>query len=208
MPLGEVAHRVELPGLSGRWSLLAPPELDLTGVPAPMGGAFGRGGVFRVGDVVLRPYRRGGLVRHVLKDRYLSPGRFMDELIVHRTLWEAGLPTVEPLGVAWQSAGLGVRGVYLTAFAPGRPWPRTWGDHLPEGLGQAIRALAAWGLWNPDLNATNVHLLQDGGLALLDWDRAGWNSSRDLLDRYKGRLRRSLHRLQAPATLLQGLEAL
>lgn len=207
--LGLAADReVALPGLPGLWTLRGDPELALSGGPEPLGGAFGRGGVFRVGPVVLRPYRRGGMVRHWVADRYVSPGRFLREYQVHRALWEAGFPTVKPLGVAWQGAGLGVRGVCLTTFAPGRPWPRAWDSELPPGLAQAIRALVAWGLWSPDLNATNVHLLEEGSLALLDWDRADWNSSPDLARRYRDRLHRSLQRLDAPTSLLEGLDSL
>lgn len=196
----------DLPSLGGGWTLLAAEGLELAGEAAPLGGAFGRGGVRRAGGAVLRPYRRGGLLRHLNERAYASPERFRAELEVHRALWAAGFPTVEPLGCAWRRRGLGVEGVYLTRFAPAKPWPSDWtatAALLPP-LRQALRALADWGLWAPDLNATNVLRGEDGGLLLLDWDRARWVSG-PLLPRYHARLVRSLRKLGAPAEAMKVL---
>lgn len=161
--------------------------------------AFGRGGIRRLGEVVVRPYRRGGLVAKVIAATYLSPDRFREELGVHRALWEAGFPTVEPLGLAWRKRGLGVEGLYFTRFTENRPWPSDWSSSVLPDLEQALVALDAWGLFAPDLNATNV-LHGDTGVTLLDWDRAAWTEG-DLLPRYHARLARSLAKLGAPESL-------
>lgn len=199
---------VDLPGLGGGWLLVAPEGLRLPGEAVPLGGAFGRGGVARAGDVVLRPYRRGGLLRRVNPRLYASPRRFEKELCVHRALWEAGFPTVEPLGCAWRRRPAGCEGVYLSRFVPGRPWPGAWTED-PEvlpALALALRSLARWGLRAPDLNATNVHLGEDGRLRCLDWDRAAFVApSEALLDLYLRRMEASLRRLEAPAQILPAL---
>ena len=203
---GPLEHRVDvaLPGLAGRWTLDAVPHLELQGAPgAGLPGAFGRGGVLRAGGLVLRPYRRGGLVRHVNASVYASPARFQREFQVHRALWQAGLPTVEPLGWAHRPRAWGAEGVFLTRFQEGQPWPRAWErtDRLPQ-VGLLLDALCAWGLYAPDLNATNFLLPAEGGLLALDWDGARWDPSPWLAARYAERLVRSLRKLQAPPEVI------
>ncbi|MBS1766386.1 MAG: hypothetical protein JST05_03150 [Acidobacteria bacterium] len=193
---------ISIPGLDGAWTLEAAEGLALEG--ETRGLAFGRGGVRRLGELVLRPYRRGGLVAKVNARIYASPARFRRELAVHRTLWEAGFPTVEPMGLAWRKAGLGVEGLYCTRFAGASPWPSDWSAPLMGELVKAFRALSAWGLFAPDLNATNV-MWGAQGLILLDWDRAAWRGGA-LLPRYRARLMRSLEKLGAPEALRTALE--
>ncbi|BDU76393.1 protein kinase family protein [Mesoterricola sediminis] len=187
----------DLPGLGPGWTFVGDPARMPAGEPEGLGGAFGRGGVFRCGAAVIRPYRRGGLVRHLNGRVYPGPGRFAQELAVHRALWEAGFPTVEPLGFAFRPRLWGCEGAYLTRLAPGDPWPRTWAPEALPAVRGLLAALCAWGLHAPDLNATNFMVGPDGVLAL-DWDRARWTQAGDLFARYKARLDRSLRKLHAP----------
>jgi hypothetical protein len=169
-----------------------------------LAGSFGRGGILRAGDVVIRPYRRGGWVRYFNTGAYLGDGRFEREWLVHRALWEAGFPTVEPLGYASRPRGPALReGCFLTRHAEAVPWPRAWerSGEVAAPLLEMVTALARWGLHAPDLNATNVLLAPDGGLLALDWDKARWTAAPDLLERYRERLARSLARLGAPPGL-------
>jgi hypothetical protein len=176
--------------------------MQLEGDPTPLSGAFGRGGILRVGDMVLRPYRRGGLLRHINERTYRTHLRFAAEHAVHRGLWEAGFPTVEPLGYAWRPSGFGVEGILITRLAVGEAWPRRW-DLSAErmvAIRQGIRSLCQWGLWSPDLNATNILLPPQGGALFLDWDRARFEPmGKDLWPRYRARLERSMRKLGAPA---------
>lgn len=168
--------------------------------------AFGRGGVRRWGEVVVRPYRRGGLLRHVNERLYVSATRFAQEFVVHRVLWQAGFPTVEPVGYAWKRRAWGVEGCYFTRYAPIEPWPRHWETPgVTQALKAQIQALCDWGLHAPDLNATNV-MLGPEGVLLLDWDRAEWTTG-ELFSRYRARLLRSLEKLGAPNALRQEVEA-
>ena len=198
LPPLEVREGVSIPGLDGAWTLEGG-VLDLSGQGAAMGKAFGRGGVRRLGDVVIRPYRRGGWMAKVNERVYASPARFRKELMVHRALWEAGFPTVEPLGIAWRKTGLGVEGLFITRFSEARPWPSDWSAPVLPDLMKAFAALDDWGLFAPDLNATNVMGGADG-IVLLDWDRAAWARG-PLLPRYRARLARSLEKLGAPEAL-------
>ena len=90
LPLG-CRVNLDLPGLGGGWRVCTPGGIAPVGEPIPLSNAFGRGGIFRVGDMVLRPYRRGGLLRHVNERTYRTHLRFAAEHAVHRGLWEAGL---------------------------------------------------------------------------------------------------------------------
>jgi len=203
---GPLEHRedVALPGLSGLWRLTALPGLEFPGDPGTaLTGAFGRGGVLRAGSLVLRPYRRGGLFRHLNPDCYAGCGRFQRELRIHQALWQAGLPTVEPLGFAHRPKGWGTEGVYLTRFQAGVPWPRVFDrtDLLPQ-VRALLEALSRWGLHAPDLNATNFLLPPEGPLLALDWDGARWRPGRDLTPLYRSRLTRSLVKLGAPRAVL------
>lgn len=197
-------HDVDMPGLGGGWTLRAAADLLIPAAAQPLDGAFGRGGILRAGELVLRPYRRGGLLRKVNPKLYATPRRFEAELAVHRALWERGFPTVEPLGCAYRRRTAGFEGLFLTRFAPGSPWPRTWRSEAATlaALARGLRALADWGLWAPDLNATNVHLGEDGLLRCLDWDRAAFGAAGPgLLDRYAARLQASFKRLGAPVEI-------
>ena len=212
LPLRPLGCRLnqELPGMGGGWRICTPGGFIPTGDPTPLPGAFGRGGILRVGDLVLRPYRRGGLLRHVNEKTYRTHLRFAAEHAIHKGLWEAGFPTVEPFGYAWRPSGLGVEGVLITRLAEGEAWPRRWDLSTDRGgdIRRLIGSLCDWGLWSPDLNATNVILPATGGALLLDWDRAGFEyAGVDLWPRYRARLERSLRKLGAPPEALRVMEA-
>lgn len=204
LPLRPLGCRLnlDLPGFGSGWRVCTPGGIVPSGDPVPLAGVFGRGGILRVGDLVLRPYRRGGLIRHLNERTYRTHLRFAAEHAVHRGLWEAGFPTVEPVGYAWRPCGLGVEGVLITRLAEGEPWPLRWDLSAARAndIRRSIHSLGQWGLWSPDLNATNVILPNKGGALLLDWDRARFEASgQDLWLRYRARLERSLRKLGAPS---------
>lgn len=200
-PLG-CRLNIELPGLGEGWRVCTPGGMVPTGEPVPIPGAYGRGGILRVGDLVMRPYRRGGFLRHFNERTYRTHLRFAAEHAVHRGLWDSGFPTVEPLGYAWRPIGLGVEGVLFTRLAEGVSWPDRWDLSAERGsaIRLAIQSLCEWGLWSPDLNATNVILPSSEGVLFLDWDRASFEpTGAELWARYRARLERSLQKLGAPA---------
>jgi hypothetical protein len=191
----------DLGDLGAMWTRVGPPELDLAEAPESLDNAFGRGGVHRRGRVVIRPYRRGGAVRHLNAKTYLNSGRFQVEADLHRALWENGFPTVEPLGFAFRPCSWGVEGLYFTRHVKALPWASAFDrtrELLPQ-LAMLLDSLSDWGLAAPDLNATNFIIGEDGSLLALDWDRASWSApGKALREMYLHRLARSLHRLDAP----------
>lgn len=204
LPLAPLGCRLNqtLPGLGDGWRVCTPGAITPAGEATNLPNAMGRGGILCVGDVVMKPYRRGGLLRHLNERTYRSHLRFAAEHAVHRGLWETGFPTVEPLGYAWRPKGMGVEGVLFTRKAEGSNWPQRWDltESRRSDIKTAFAALCEWGLWSPDLNATNILLPPDRGVIFLDWDRAQFTQpGTGLWHRYEARMRRSLLKLGAPA---------
>jgi hypothetical protein len=196
-----------LPGLGGGWTLCSTEDLG-TQAAEPLSGVFGRGGLVLTGGYVLRPYRRGGAVRHFNGGTYASPRRFRREFDVHAAIWASGFPTVEPIGYAYRRHLWGYEGVFVTKMLQGTPWPRAWGaDSSAARAADLIISLSAWDLWAPDLNATNFLITPGGDMAALDWDRADWTMRPRLLGRHLERLERSMKKLDAPPALIDALRA-
>jgi hypothetical protein len=198
-----------IPGFGGGWRVCTSGGLSFTGDATSLPGAMGRGGIMLVGDVVMKPYLRGGLLRHLNERTYRSHLRFAAEHAVHRGLWESGFPTVEPMGYAWRPKGLGVEGILFTRKAEGSNWPQRWDltQSRLAAIQAAFAALCSWGLWSPDLNATNILLPPEQGALFLDWDRAHFTQpGHGLWRRYSARMLRSLHKLGAPPEAYQVIE--
>jgi 3-deoxy-D-manno-octulosonic acid kinase len=163
----------------------------------------GRGAVdhftFEGGAGVLRTYRRGGLVRHFLKDSYFFCNRPLRELDVLQTLHDQGLAVPEPLGAAWQNRGGWYRGVLATRLVTGADLihylAANPGDaeHALKETGRLIRRMHDLGAFHADLNAGNI-LVGPEGVSLLDFDNARLLRAVSQLRRARNllRLRRSL----------------
>lgn len=168
---------------------LAELDLDLwwhEGRPLP--GARGRGDGVRVIEVtpdvtaVVRSYRRGGVLRAVLHERFFHAQRAPQELSVLAALRAAGVPTVEPLAALARRAGplwrlrlataLVADACPLPAFVAANPDLRR-GAVTAAGVTVA-RAFAA-GLWHRDLHPDNLiarATAKGVEVLLLDLDRA------------------------------------
>jgi len=177
------------------------------------GSAAGRGEVYFLElagrSLVLRHYRRGGLLGDLLVDRYAWTGlrrsRAWRELTVQGRLYALGLPVAMPVGARVQRPGRlspFYRADLLTQRLLGT-------STLAEALTGAGLAQEAWrhigatiadfhaaGFEHADLNAHNVLLDDAGGVHLIDFDQgrfragAGRWCGRNLV-----RLRRSLAKL-------------
>ena len=177
----------------------------------------GRGTLWRVpfdgnGAALVRPYRRGGLARHLTRDLYWGrPPRPFVEL---RTLVEAerrGIPTVEVLGagVTWAGWG-GYRGMLVTReaadFVDWWRWlqtapPTAERRAVAAHVADTVRIMHARGVQHADLNLTNVLVrVRDGqpAVLLLDFDRARMSAAGVTATRRRRnlrRLRRSMSKL-------------
>ncbi len=133
--------------------------------------AAGRGGTRRIRsaghDVVVRPYRRGGLAARVLHDTYFGwrPRPFR-ELYTLEALRLRGAPVVDVYAAAvqWLVPGC-YRGWLVTRYIAGSRTLWEWVADAPPAplrarvfahVGRAIRRLHDSGGWHPDLNLNNI----------------------------------------------------
>ncbi|MEW6439696.1 MAG: lipopolysaccharide kinase InaA family protein [bacterium] len=158
----------------------------------------GRGEVVRVpipaspGEhALVRHYRRGGLVRHLLSDQYPGRERFFREVRTTERARSLGIPAPEVLGVRAERIGWGFyRGDLMTRQIPGS---RDLGEYLEGCLGSSrkpqgpsrdeiltavaglLRCMHDRGLVHADLNVKNVLLRFRAGAVdafIIDLDRA------------------------------------
>ena len=171
----------------GRYDLMQaadrPP--DAPGVGAAGGGeGAGRGVVYhlpvgKLGQAVLRPYRRGGLIRHLVDRRYFWGDRAFDELALTERLRRLELPVPEPLAAVQRDLSPGYRAALVTRRIPGvRPLPELLEDGIrdPDELmaaaGRTVGRLHREGVWHADLNAFNLLADPTGGpVHVVDFDR-------------------------------------
>jgi 3-deoxy-D-manno-octulosonic acid kinase len=176
----------------------------------------GRGGTRVIAvaghEIVMRPYRRGGLPARLLRDVYFGWRlRPFEELRTTEALRRRGAPVVEVYGAAvrWLASGC-YRGWIATRYIPGAHTLWEWACTAPasiernailQGVGTALRRLHACGARHPDLNANNILICPSGdasgtpAVVFIDFDRPriaprGANAQADL-----ARLQRSVRNL-------------
>lgn len=156
------------------------------------GAAYGRGAVAEfeaAGErLVLRRYRRGGMVRHLLDDSFLhGPLRSLREtrpvleLLAHALLRQAKVNVPEPAAVLVRRTGLGLayEGAILTVLLPEtdnflslaktrEPQKLT---EVAEAAGREARRMLDAGIMHRDLHLGNVLVDRDGRPWLIDFDR-------------------------------------
>ena len=198
----------------------------------------GRGGaIFFALDgaaLVLRRYRRGGLARHLSRDRYLSRGamrsRPMREFALLLELEALGLPAPRPFAARRTRHGPFESGALVTHRLPGRtlaerlappdvaPGAAPDVDDVPWAtVGRCVAGFHRAGVLHADLNAHNV-LVADAGDApaasLIDFDRGRRLSGpvpAARARRHLDRLARSIDKVRAAAGVPadgDGIEAL
>ena len=168
------------------------PRLSLPGTPQETmdsGRAIsgGRGGV-RVlragplGEAVVRPYRRGGLVERINRRTYFLGNRAFSELVATHRLRRRGAPVPEVLAAVQSGARPGYVACLVTRRIPKARSAATVLANAPaarraivlESAGRAIRLVHEAGGLHADLNAHNILVAEEGeGPAfVIDLDRA------------------------------------
>ena len=139
------------------------------------------------GDVVVRPYRRGGWISHFVKRRYLVGARAFQELMVTERLRRIGAPVPEVLAAVQERIrpGPGYSACIVTRRVAGTVPAAQALARAPAGelrvlmvdIGRAIRRCHEAGGWHADLNAWNL-LVPDSRpdlpVVVIDWDRGRW----------------------------------
>jgi 3-deoxy-D-manno-octulosonic acid kinase len=133
---------------------------------------------------LVRRYRRGGLLRHLNRERYFLGDRARAELLATETARAAGVRVPLVLAAARAAARVGYRAVLATRWIEGAEEAvRALADASPRlrrsllfETGRQIARMHEAGITHPDLNLRNV--LAAGGtpaepvVYLIDFDRA------------------------------------
>lgn len=132
-------------------------------------------------DLVLRHYRRGGMVRMLSNQSYFWTGidntRAMREFNVLRTLEKAALPAPVPYACEVKRKGQLYTASLITRFLPGSTLaervctaklaPMVW-----RAIGECIARFHCRGVNHRDLNAHNILIENQRDIFLIDFDRA------------------------------------
>lgn len=195
----------EVIGLAADW--LEPEFWACKARPVVTGG---RGGAWfvdsPVGDLVLRQYRRGGVVSRISNRNYLFSGynrtRSFAEFRLLKELRRLNLPVPEPVAaLASRNSPLTYQASILVRRIPDAvPLPET--EALQENafwrqVGAMVRQFHDAGLYHSDLNCDNI-LVAGGMLYLIDFDKCELRKATRNSAAWKrqnlSRLKRSVHK--------------
>jgi 3-deoxy-D-manno-octulosonic acid kinase len=134
-------------------------------------------------SLFVRPYRKGGLLRHLRGDRFRGSLRPLRELALHRRLAGLGVPVADAVAAVVLEGRGGWRGFLLTSEVLGAVDLQSWlhGSPAPASVprgeflqraGAAVRRLHDAGVSHVDLHAKNLLLTPEGQVLVLDLDRA------------------------------------
>ncbi|MGM0769371.1 MAG: 3-deoxy-D-manno-octulosonic acid kinase [Pseudomonadota bacterium] len=195
------------PGVSESWFN---PDWWETGIEPVSAG--GRGSAWflntKQGEMVLRHYRRGGLVAKFVARSYLFTGwsntRSFQEFQLLRNLHGQGLPVPEPVAAwAWKGHLASYRAAILVRRISGAvPFPEVDNPEdvqLWERVGHTVRQFHDAGLDHADLNCDNI-LIVNQEVYLIDFDRCrlrGSGRGGDWKESNLKRLRRSVSKRMA-----------
>ncbi len=134
--------------------------------------------------VLVRKYRRGGLLRLFLPDVFFSSRRSFDELAVTLAAAQAGIPVAEVVAAArLRTAGILWRHYLVTRELPECCDLPAWfqsgaadedAASLARPLADLVRRMHDSGLYHADLNLKNILVSRDDArrLFIIDWDKS------------------------------------
>ncbi|MBM4310003.1 MAG: hypothetical protein FJ119_03510 [Deltaproteobacteria bacterium] len=151
----------------------------------------GRGPVLSVGhwpgsteSIVVRKYRRGGLLRFLIADLFYGRRRSLDELAVTLAAARAGIPVADALAAACLRVwGPLYRHYFVTRELRGccdlPAWFQTGAAEqdvasLARSAADLVRRMHDSGLYHADLNLKNILVSRDDArrLFIIDWDKS------------------------------------
>lgn len=180
------------------------------------GNALGRGTTLFIfqGELkmVLRHYRRGGILAKLLGDRYLWTGleqtRAWREFKLLIKLHQQGLFVPQPVAARVSRHGLRYSADLITRRIPRA---QTLAETLKDSalsdaqwrsIGTTIRQFHDANVYHADLNAHNILLDHEQRVALIDFDKGGIRESGSWKQANLQRLQRSLNKLRHQGKIL------
>ena len=190
------------------------PDVPLGGENSPLGGrgAVAQATIKGIGPVAVKQYNRGGLVRHVVKSKYLKWGgtRSLKEFEILQTVRNLGINAPEPL--VWVYRGILVYSAWLVMRQITAS--QTLAQLSLENEDLAGRAMASTvdqimtlvknRILHVDLHPGNVIVDPEDTVYLLDFDkgRIFRGSRQQLQERYFARWKRAVVKHGLPAMLI------
>ena len=140
-----------------------------------------------IGPVVVKPYARGGLVRHIVHRTYINWPRSRAEKEFHwlKTVRRLGIRTPQPIAFANHGRFLGQCWLITMAITGQQSLAHTAGQPNQGAIYQQVKAqievLIRHGIWHQDLHPGNILVDQDGQVYIIDFDKARHLTNRRLL---------------------------
>ncbi|RJP82455.1 MAG: hypothetical protein C4522_03125 [Desulfobacteraceae bacterium] len=169
-----------------------------------------------IGDVVIKTYQRGGLIRFLIRETYLNLGttRCQAEYEQMNHAYQLGIHVPKPVAYAFKG-GLFYKGWLITEKIHHQ---KTLADlsrtDLPKAqaasvkLAEQISRLMDHHIFHQDLHPGNVLVTEEGKVFIIDFDKAGRVSGtrQQLASRYLKRWKRAVTKYQLPDVLSRTLE--
>jgi hypothetical protein len=140
--------------------------------------------------LLVRTYRKGGVLRHVRGASFRGRLRPLEELVLLWRLGAAGVPVLDAVGAVVLRGRSGWRGFLLTREVPGSLDLEAWLHGMPapatevapaeilRRAGRSVRALHDAGVSHADLHPKNLLITPSGAVLVLDLDRAETTENR------------------------------
>ncbi|WP_416306863.1 3-deoxy-D-manno-octulosonic acid kinase [Neptunicella sp. SCSIO 80796] len=172
------------------------------------GGAKGRGTTYffryQQLDMVLRHYRRGGLIGKLLQDQYFFTGlehtRAWQEFYLLADMQQDQLPAPVPVAALIERSGLAYRADLITLRIPASVdvfqalSERALTENQWISIGRTIRQLHDQQIFHHDLNIHNLMLDQQDKIWIIDFDKCRRKGGQKWKQQNLDRLLRSLHK--------------
>jgi 3-deoxy-D-manno-octulosonic acid kinase len=173
--------------------------------------AGGRGAAWYIGPapqpLVLRHYRRGGLIARISQDRYVWLGedrvRAFAEWRLLFYLAQRGLGVPKPVAAFYRRAGMTYRCDLITQRIANAEAlsaalaSSALGEPVWRAIGGAIARLHRHGVDHADLNAHNILLEKNATVSVIDFDRGQLRAPGAWMQGNLSRLQRSLTKVAA-----------
>jgi len=133
-------------------------------------------------EVVVRPYRHGGIFGAVSGSNFHDPARFISELAVTEKARVLKITALEPVGIGYVQSKRGVWGVWMSRRLKESCNLQMWMRAFPPSssvifqVAESIGKMHQAGISHPDLTVQNIMVMPDSrhqpAVSIIDFDGA------------------------------------